>query len=233
MYAGKTTLALKLLEHERELFTTPFRHYYWCLPEGSEPPAEIQERPEFHIHYGVPDGSTIPHDSFVVLDDLQHAQDLNTQLLHTVHSHHRNLTVVTLNHSIFPKNRFQRDLTQSVKYYLVAKNPRDTQSFFRLALQLDPTRARSLYSSYLDSCSEPFGYLLCDLTQRAHPALRYQSKILPSDEGLVIYATDEDLGRLMRDDPRYVRYSEALHSAGSSPAKQQQGEEEDHLGNSK
>lgn len=212
------------------MFSNPFRHYFWCLPEGSEPPSQVQQRPDFQIHYGVPDGSKLPRDSFVVLDDLQHAQDVNTQLLHTVHSHHRNLTVLTLNHSIFPKNRFQRDLTQSVKYYLIAKNPRDTQAFFRFALQLDPTRARSLYSSYLDSCCEPFGYLLCDLTQRAHPALKYLSNILPSDEGLTIYATDQDVARLMREDPRYVRYSEALHSPCASPVEEQQETEESHFG---
>lgn len=212
------------------MFTSPFRHYFWCLPEGSEAPRQILERPEFQIHYGVPDGGTLPHDSFVVLDDLQHAQNLNTQLLHTVHSHHRNLTILTLNHSIFPKNRFQRDLTQSVKYYLVAKNPRDTQAFFRFALQLDPTRARSLYDSYLDSCSRPFGYLLCDLTQTAHPALRYRSNILPSDEGLCIYASDEDLARLMRDDPRYVRFSETLHTPRSDARGEQQETEKDNFG---
>ena len=202
------------------------------MPEGSEPPAQVLQRPDFQIHYGVPDGSTLPRDSFVVLDDLQHAQDVNTQLLHTVHSHHRNLTVLTLNHSIFPKNRFQRDLTQSVKYYLIAKNPRDTQAFFRFALQLDPTRARSLYSSYLDSCSRPFGYLLCDLTQQAHPALKYLSTILPSDEGLTIYATDGDIARLMQDDARYARFSEALHSPCASPIEEQQEPQESYFGDS-
>lgn len=229
--SGKTTLALDIIEHEQELFSTPFKHYFWCIPAGSEPPQRINEKPEFQILYGVPDGSTLPHDSLVVLDDLQHEQSLNTQLLHTVHSHHRNLTVICLNHSIFPKNRFQRDLTQSVKYFIITKNPRDAQTFHRLALQLEPSRARELYKSYLDACSRPFGYLLCDLTQRAHPALRYRSCILPSDENLCIYASDADLSHLLRHDSRYGRFSEALHTARASASVGQEEEKGRHLGN--
>lgn len=217
--SGKTTLAIELIKHEREIFTNPFQHYYWCLPEGSEAPLEIQNRSNFQIQHGVPDGATLPHHSLIVLDDLQHAQCMNTVLLHTVHSHHRSQTIISLNHSLFPKNRFQRDLTQSTKYVIVCRNPRDSQAFYRFALQLETgCRARSLYHSYIDACSRPFGYLLCDLTQRAHPALKYRTQLLPSDDGMKVYATDEELAQLLRDDPRYVRFSDAVHSAGASAA---------------
>jgi hypothetical protein len=224
--AGKTTLALRLLKHEKDMFSTPFENYYWCLPHGSVPPSSLHS--DFQIHYGVPDGATLPTNSIVFLDDLQHEQGLESQLLHTVHSHHRNLTVVCLNHSIFPKNnRFHRDQTQSTKYMIICKNPRDTQSFFRLAIQLESGgRARSLYQSYLDACSRPFGYLLCDLTQRVHPALRYRSCLFPDDkEGLCIYASDEDLNRLIQDDPSYERFSEAIHALTPSAPLCQQDEE--------
>lgn len=227
---GKTTLALRFLQHEKEIFSSPFDFYYWCLPNGSTPPSEISQRGDFNIHYGVPDGVDIPHNSLVFLDDLQHEQGLATQLLHTVHSHHRNLTIITLNHSIFPKNRFQRDQTQSTKYMIICKNPRDTSSFFRLALQLEPSRARSLYEAYQDACSQPFGYLLCDLTQRAHSALRYRTKVLPSDGQSCIYATEQDISRLLQSDEcNYVRFSDAAHSSLTSNSQSQQGSEEGSL----
>ena len=178
----------------------------------------------------MPDGSTLPHHSLVVLDDLQSEQSKDTLLLHTVHSHHRNLTVICLNHSIFPKNRFQRDLTQSTKYIIVCKNPRDTQAFHRLALQLHPSHARSLYDAYLDACSRPYGYLLCDLTQEAHPALKYRSQLFPSDEGQCVYATDQELSHLLREHPHYVRYSEIRHSPDASSIIGQQDPQEGPFG---
>ena len=201
-----------MLENETEVFSSPFEHYFWCLPNGSEPPKAIASRPEFQIVYGVPDGATLPTNSIVFLDDLQHEQGLRTQLLYTVHSHHRNLTVVSLNHNLFPKNRFQRDLSQSTKYIIACNNPRDAQAFFRLALQLEPGRARSLYECYLDACKKPFGYLLCDLTQQVHPALRYKTGLFETDGGLTVYCTDEDLQQLVREDGGYERFCEREHA---------------------
>lgn len=208
------------------MFSSPFEHYIWCLPSGSEPPVEIAQRADFQIHHGVPDGATLPHHSLVFLDDLQQETGIRTQLLHTVHSHHRNLTVISLNHNLFPKNRFQRDLSQSTKYIIACNNPRDAQAFFRLAIQLEPSRARSLYNCYLDACSRPFGYLLCDLTQEIHPALRYRTCLFPTDGGLQIYSTDEDLNRLTRDDHNYERYCESSHSSAAGATEGQQGPEE-------
>ncbi|XP_034234738.1 uncharacterized protein LOC117641481 isoform X2 [Thrips palmi] len=223
---GKTTLALRMLEHEREMFSSPFEHYFWCLPNGSEPPKEIANRPDFQIHYGVPDGATLPMHSIVFLDDLQTEQGILTQLLYTVHSHHRALTVVSLNHNLFPRNRYQRDLSQSTKYIIACNNPRDAASFFRLALQLEPRRARSLYECYLDACKEPFGYLLCDLTQQAHPALRYRTRLFPSDGGVCVYSSDEDVQRLLRENDGYERFCEDKHAPHASIGESQQGSEE-------
>lgn len=215
-----------MLEHEKEMFSSPFEHYFWCLPNGSEPPKAISDRPDFQIHFGVPDGATLPYNSMVVLDDLQTEQGLQTQLLYTVHSHHRNLTVISLNHNLFPKNRFQRDLSQSTKYIIACNNPRDAQAFYRLAIQLEPNRARSLYQAYLDACSRPFGYLLCDLTQEAHPALRYRTQLFPSDDGLCAYSTDEDIQQLIHEDKQYERFCQGKHSAAPSAFEIQPSQEE-------
>jgi len=215
-----------MLEYEKDMFSSPFDHYFWCLPNGSEPPKAIAKRSDFQIHYGVPDGATLPTNSLIFLDDLQTEQDIRTQLLHTVHSHHRDLSVVSLNHNLFPRNRFQRDLSQSTKYIIACNNPRDAQAFFRLALQLEPRRARSLYECYLDACKRPFGYLLCDLTQQAHPALRYRTQLFPSDEGLCIYTTDEDVQRLIQEYDGYERFCEDKHTTYAGPDESQQDAEE-------
>jgi len=215
-----------MLEHEQDMFSSPFDHYFWCLPNGSEPPKEIAKRSDFQIHYGVPDGSTLPTNCLVFLDDLQTEQGILTQLLYTVHSHHRDLSVVSLNHNLFPRNRFQRDLSQSTKYIIACNNPRDAQAFFRLAIQLELSRARSLYECYLDACKRPFGYLLCDLTQQVHPALRYRSQLFPSDEGLCIYTTDEDVQRLIQENGGYERFCEDKHTSHAGPDESQQDAEE-------
>ena len=98
-------------------------------------------------------------------------------------------------------------------------SPRDTQSFMRFACQLEPHRAKQLYHAYLDACSEPFGFLVCDLTNNIHPALKYKSFPVSGvpGHGAAIYATEDDIRSLLEQDDRYARYSETPPSVDSSP----------------
>lgn len=199
-----------MIRHQDKWFTKPFENYFWILPEGSEPPGEVCHGPlPFVILHAIPSGLTLPEHSLVVIDDMQQEQNRELVLLHTIYSHHRDLTCISLVHSLFPKNKFHRDLTQSTKYIYVKANPRDKQAFQRLAVQLQPGRARELVGAYTDACSRPYGHLMVDLTQRIHPALRYRAPLppdSPDDDGVCVYATERDVEDLIREVPsRYER----------------------------
>lgn len=208
---GKTSLVLKLLQHESESFSKPFTRKYWCMPEGSEAPESIRNDPNFEVMIGWPDGRSLDAGSLCVVDDLQSDIDKNALLLFTVFCSHRNITTINLNHCFFPKNKFQRVLTQSTRYLVCLNSPRDTQSFMRLAQQLEPHRAKELYRAYLDAVSEEYGFLCCDLTSNVHPSLKYRSFPVSGvpGHGACVYATDDDIRSLLQQDERYVRFSDA------------------------
>ena len=220
--SGKTTLALEILLNQDEWISPPgFDFYFWALPEGATPPEAVVNGPlPFRIIRGIPDGASLPERALVCIDDLQSEQNTNLVLLFTVHSHHKHISVLNLTHSLFPKNRFQRDLTQSTKYIFAKKSPRDVQAFHRLAVQLEPGGARNLYDAYREATKAPFGHFLVDLTQDIHPALRFRSvHPLPGGGGQAtcIYAHDTDVDDLMKTETQYGKYDpSAPHSSTSS-----------------
>lgn len=211
-YPGKTTLILKFLANEAASFKNPnFTRRYWCIPAGGAAPAEVLSRGDFEILTGWPSGIDLEHGSLCVVDDLQSEISQEALNCFIVFQHHKSLTLISTNHNLFPTNKFQRTITLSTKYIVVLNSPRDTQSFLRFAVQVEPLRAPALYRAFLDACvSSRFGFLLCDLTTGIHPALKYRTfpvTGVPAD-GTSIYASDDDINSLIRCDDRYVRFSE-------------------------
>lgn len=214
-------MALEILLNQDEWISPPgFDHYFWALPEGATPPDAVVSGPlPFRIIRGIPDGASLPERAFLCIDDLQSEQNTNLVLLFTVFSHHKHISILNLTHSLFPKNRFQRDLTQSTKYIFVKKSPRDVQAFHRLAIQLEPGGARGLYEAYREATKAPFAHFLVDLTQAVHPALRFRSvHELPSGEqATCIYAHDKDVEDLLKTATQYGRFvPPTSHSSTSS-----------------
>lgn len=169
-------------------------------------PEAIEKNSEFDIIYGVPENSAIPNHSLVVLDDLQSFWQKDTLLLFTVYSHHKNITVIALAHNLFSKNKFARDVTLSTKYLILKRSPRDIAQYHHFARQVAGHKSKQLISALQDACTLPYSYLLVDLTQRAHPSLKYRTNILPSDPNSTVYATEKDILDLVRSDSRYERY---------------------------
>lgn len=61
------------------------------------------------------------------------------------------------------------------------KNPRDRQQILHLSRQVYPTNPRFIQEAFTDATTEPFGYLLFDLTQTTPDNLRFRTNIFVDD----------------------------------------------------
>lgn len=215
------------MKHAEDTFTGNFSKIYWCVPDGGEAPDEVKEDPNIEVLTGWPDGRSLAEGSLCVVDDLQSEIGREALLLFTFHSSHRKVTLICLNHCLFPKNKYQRVITQSTSSSVIFLTPRDTYTFYRFANQLEPHRAKLLYNSYLDACSHPYGFIVCDLTPGIHPALKYRSFPVSGvpGHGACIYTTEDDINSLMSEDPRYARFSGTIPAPLETPCELKQKEE--------
>jgi hypothetical protein len=99
----------------------------------------------------------------VVLDDLMStaAKDPRINDLFTEGSHHRNLSVIALNHNMY----FGKDPTQrrNCHYLILFKNPIDRQPIATLGRQIYPERAHDCLQKFEEVTKEPYSYLVVDL----------------------------------------------------------------------
>lgn len=200
--SGKTSFVLKLLRDRQHTLhgPNPLRQFFWCVPEDAAVPAAILDhRPPFRIIRGVPALELIPPHSLVVLDDLGgEAQTKEMRDLFTIHSHHKDISVILIQHNVFPKSPVARDIALSTKYTVFLKQPRSPASFLHFTTQsLGKGAAHKLYQCYLENNREPYAHVIADNTQRCPAALRYRANVSPAAPYAEIYATRRDLTSLI------------------------------------
>jgi hypothetical protein len=111
----------------------------------------------------------------IVLDDLMstEAKDPRINDLFTKGSHHRNLSVVTLNQNLF----LGKDPTQrrNCHYLVLFNNPVDRQHIATLGRQMYPGRAHDFLQKVT---MEPYSYLFVDLKPTTPDSLRLPTDVL-------------------------------------------------------
>ena len=188
--AGKTWFVNKLITHRDKMFTTHFKSIYWFY--GAVIPK--LDDPNVHFIEGVPerDSLDIPPDSLVILDDLMSETNGNVANLFTKYSHHKNITVIFIVQNLFPKGKHARDISLNAHYIVVFKNPRDKLQIEYLARQIMPRHSKDVVQVFDEATRKPHSYLLFDLTQNMHDALRIRTNIFP-DETMHVYAHVKDM----------------------------------------
>lgn len=117
----------------------------------------------------------------VLVDDLMRESDESVVDLFTKNSHHLNASVIFICQNIFYKGKGQRDISLNSHYIVAYKNPRDRVQFSTLARQICPQNVPYMNEIFQDATSEPYGYLVMDLTQTTPDHLRNRTKIFPDD----------------------------------------------------
>ena len=183
---GKTFIVKKILRDN--LIKPQPQRIIWMYkrwqPLYDEIRATIHPRPEFV--QGIPanlekDEYINPHmRNLIVLDDLMSASSKDSRItdLFTEGSHHRNLSVISINQNMY----YSKDPTQrrNCHYMILFNNPVDQQPVMTLARQMYPGNTKTFMKSFQEAVHKPRGYLLVDLK----PTTGAESRLRPN--GLTI-----------------------------------------------
>ena len=101
--------------------------------------------------------------NLLIMDDLFHESGKDKRIadLFTEGSHHRSLSVITINQNIFGN----KDPTQrrNCHYLILYNNPVDRQSLMTLARQMYPKNSDTFLKAFEKATKYCYGYLLVDL----------------------------------------------------------------------
>ena len=101
--------------------------------------------------------------NLIILDDLMSTASKDRRItdLFTEGSHHRNLSVISLNQNLY----YSKDPTQrrNCHYMVLFNNPVDQQPMMTLARQMYPQNPCVFMREFERATSKPHGYLLVDL----------------------------------------------------------------------
>lgn len=207
--SGKSHLTANILRHRRLLFDcssssrdiSELRIFY-CLPSKTHNinlPQDLLDDAQFNVYYGLPDIDEIGTDAIIVLDDMMsevaNAGD-DILALFTRLSHHNRISVIFLTQNLFHsggRGSTLRSLSLQSSYIIATKMVRDKRQLTVLARQMFPKSGKFINDVIDDAFSEPYSYLLFDLTQICPEILRIRSNIFPQDSPRNIVYVDRKL----------------------------------------
>lgn len=186
--SGKSHTTFRLIHHRREMIRGNIDGgVIYCLPPGQniEVPDFIQNDSEVTFHAGIPDFTSSKFSSrksfLVILDDLMSNVNDDVMDLFTRQSHHKNISVVFLVQNLFYGSKCFRTISINCQYMIILKNPRDKRQLVSLSSQTHPDNVKFVKEAFSDATSEPFSYILLDLSQTCPDPIRFRSNIFPDD----------------------------------------------------
>ena len=99
-------------------------------------------------------------------------------------AHHRNLSVFLILQNLFHQGKYSRDISLNTHYFILFKKQRDINQVKYLGNQLGI--GNKLTQAYSDATSEPFSYILIDLSPQSNSSYMLRSNIFP-DEYATVY----------------------------------------------
>ena len=100
----------------------------------------------------------------MILDDMMDIASNNKSVsdLFTEGSHDRNLSVITLTQSLFPKGKNSVTQHRSTQYLILFKSPMSQEQIGQLGRFMFPGKLNQFLSVYKKATSPAFGYLIID-----------------------------------------------------------------------
>ena len=168
---GKTTFVKELLLNHGQRIRPTIQRIVWLYKRWQPLYDDIQKSvlPKVEFIQGIPtdlddDDYFDPQiNNLLILDDLFHESGKDKRItdLFTEGSHHRSLSVITINQNIFGN----KDPTQrrNCHYLILYNNPVDRQSLMTLARQMYPKNSDKFLKAFEKATKYCYGYLLVDL----------------------------------------------------------------------
>jgi hypothetical protein len=152
--------------------------------------------PNIEFYQGLPTATFIDQWSsenepqILVLDDLMDSVCSSADMvqLYTVKCHHRNITTITIQHSLYPPGKHSHTLSLNVNYFIIFKNYRDQQQIGYFAKQIIGDKSHYFMQSYAMATKQQYCYILIDLHPQSDQKYRLRSNILEG-QTLVVYVS--------------------------------------------
>lgn len=192
--SGKTELVKKLVIYSQEMIEPPPAKIFWCYTEWQEAYAQLSNssNSKYNVEFisGFPSVDKLKQDrstpKLLILDDMMHEMksDENLTQLFTRGSHHWNISIIHI-----VQNAFYDGLRTSrinSQYLILMKSPGDRLQIQTLGRQIFPG-SKHFMEAFEDATSQPYGYLLVDLTQTTPDNMRLRTNIFPNDKHQIVY----------------------------------------------
>lgn len=185
--SGKTTLLKKILSYKDDLFTKSTKRIVYCYSEWQPAFDDMEKKLDISFYRGLPTSSEIEDFTgdrehvIVVLDDLMHdvVKSTHVQDMFTKGSHHRNMTLIYLSQNLYCQGKNARTQSLNTHYYILMRSPRDKSQIGVMARQTGLGSA--LIEAYQDCTSQPYGYLLLDLSPHSQENYVLKTDIFPGE----------------------------------------------------
>lgn len=125
--------------------------------------------------------------SIVVCDDVQSSIGADLDQIVRVVARHFQVNFFLLLQSLFPPAKFARQISLSVKYAHIHKNPRENAQVLTFCRQLLPQSYRWIVGAYHEATKSAYGCFLVDIRQECEPSLRFRSHYLPNEWPMRVY----------------------------------------------
>ena len=169
---GKTHFVHQLLTHKCTVYPRkrPWR-VVWCYNQWQSQYEAIQRDLGSHIRFmqGLPelgdDLSSIPTSkhTIIVLDDLM-AQATDSPLVSKLFTQgrHRNASVILLLQNMFPKGKYNTDISRNATYKVLFRSPGDRKQIDIMAEQTFAKDRSRFMQAYSQETDQPYGYIVVD-----------------------------------------------------------------------
>lgn len=190
--AGKTRFTYRLLENAHGMFEKRPKTIIYAYGEYQQLFEQMESRiPGLILHHGLPTKEQITEwtnpeqHTIIVLDDLmtQVTRSEDVLFLFTVTAHHRCCSVIFLTQNLFMPGKYARSISLNCHYVIMFRNFRDNRSVVSgFGAQAYPGKTKYFKDAYEKATSQPYGYLVSDMTVTCPNEYRLRTKIFPNED---------------------------------------------------
>ena len=189
---GKTYFVEKMLtEHCIHFPNRKRTHITWYYNQWQPCYKTLQSSLGDSIHFtqGIPNLSDDLHEinpkwnNILVFDDLM-AQAMDSSVLSRLFTQgrHRNASVILLLQNMFPKGKFNTDISRNAQYLVLFRSPSDRKQIDMIAERIFAKDRPNFMSVYGKVTTQPYGYVLIDNQPKTHSQHQVVSHVFETCE---------------------------------------------------
>ncbi len=170
--SGKTYFVQQILEHNRIVYKEQKSiRIFWCYNQWQECYEDLKKSLGKSIRFerGVLELSedlceiNPRYNNIIILDDLMaEATDSPVVSRLFTQGRHRNASVILLRQNMFPKGKYNTDISRNAQYLALFRSPSDRKQIGTIGERMFDKNRVQFMNVYYKETEKPFGYLLVD-----------------------------------------------------------------------